>query len=831
MADYHGSSGADTIDQVGQGLADGSNIFGEGGDDTIIVKSGVAVGGAGNDVLKGTSTAAGVAYWTSTAGVVVDLAKGVAQDGLGGTDTLSGFFSVQDSNYSDRITGSAADESFWLNGGADVVDGGAGYDTAVFYNRKSTDATITFDAATRTFTVQKRFPGGDNSTTVLTNVERIQFTGAESDLVTINAANYLPNGKAVLGTALTSLSLPNNAMQQLLVGDFTGDGRADLITPTIDYASNFNSASPFWLFGGDGQGGFVNASASLPAAAGGFYVARSLVGDFNEDGRPDVFILESGPDREPFPGGQNAVMLSGSGGRYTVSSAGLPQIKIFTHGGAVGDVNGDGHLDVVAFAIHAYSSHTPGQGPALQILLGDGKGGFTLDTADMPAYYQGTNYNPGNTMGALIDVNNDGKVDLIAGRWNESTRPSEVYLNDGKGYATIAPVALPASGVSHEAVMAVTPMDLNGDNLVDLAVSVTNGGPVGTPDFYTVAYIQLLINDGDGKFHDETQARLPQTAASPTASVPLYWYKTLQAVDVNGDGFKDMVVGVDTGGAGQGSRIFINDGAGKFTRLSVELPYLATALTDAAGKTYAFAASENNALKVFANDLPSTAPVTAAFANILREATPIPGHADLRSQLITGVGVGTLDGAQATGQLVKAAVATTSVATLNYQFFTGKIPSLGGIDYLIAPTGPNASNLNSAYYAQFNTVNRYINFAVNLGKYGDGKDSFAATYGQLSLFDATREAYKTIFGVTPDDAKVHALIDPRIDYLASYGGDGATGIGTKAAMVGWLLAAAATEDVGMYAKSNDAFLTDLADGATFAVNIVGTYGKPEYAVF
>jgi len=831
MADYHGSGGADTIDQAAEGIANGSNIYGEGGDDTITVKFGIAVGGAGNDVLKGTSASAGVAYWTSTSGVVVDLAKGVAQDGLGGTDTLSGFFSIQDSTHSDKITGSAADESFWLSGGADVVDGGGGFDTAVFYDRKSTDATITFDSATRTFTVKKRFPGGDNGTTVLTNVERIQFTGANSDLVTISAANYLPNGKFVLGTVLTSLSLSNNVMQQLLVGDFTGDGKADLITPTIDYASNFNSASPFWLFGGNDQGGFVDASPSLPTAAGGFYVARALVGDFNEDGRPDVFILESGPDREPFPGGQNAVMLSQGGGSYAVSSAGLPQIKIFTHGGAVGDVNGDGHLDVVAFAIHAYSPSTPGQGPALQILLGDGKGGFTLDTANMPAYYQGTGYNPGNTMGALVDVNNDGKADLIAGRWNESTRPSEVYLNDGKGYATIAPVALPGTGVSHEAVMAVTPIDLNGDNLIDLAVAVTNGGPAGTPDFYTVGYIQLLINDGNGKFHDETQIRLPQSAASPTTSVPLYWYKTLQAVDVNGDGFKDMIAGVDTGGAGQGSRIFINDGAGKFTKLSVELPYLATALTDAAGKVYAFAAAENNTLKVLANDLPSTARVMTAFTNILREATPIAGHVDLRSQLITGVGVGTQDVDQAASQLVKAAVATTSVATLSYQFFTGKIPSLGGIDFLVSPTGPNTSNLNSAYYAQFNTVNRYINFAVNLGKYGDGKDTFAATYGKLSLFEATREAYKTIFGVTPDDAKVHALIDPRVDYLASYGGDGATGIGTKAAMVGWLLAAAATEDVGMYAKSNDAFLTDLADGATFAVNIVGTYGKPEYALF
>ncbi len=145
------------------------------------------------------------------------------------------------------------------------------------------------------------------------------------------------------------------------------------------------------------------------------------------------------------------------------------------------------------------------------------------------------------------------------------------------------------------------------------------------------------------------------------------------------------------------------------------------------------------------------------------------------------------------------------------------------------PTGPNANNLNSAYYQSFNLENRYINFAVNLGKVGEGKAAFAARYEGLSLFDATREAYATIFGGTPTDAKVHALIDSRVDYFASYGGDGAGGIGTKAAMVGWLLAEAAKADVGQYARANDGFLTDLADGATFAVDLVGVYGKAEYA--
>ncbi len=205
--------------------------------------------------------------------------------------------------------------------------------------------------------------------------------------------------------------------------------------------------------------------------------------------------------------------------------------------------------------------------------------------------------------------------------------------------------------------------------------------------------------------------------------------------------------------------------------------------------------------------------------NLLRTQAGAAGQ--LAQSISSRAAAGTVTGAQGLKEVVDMADATTTVATLAYQFFTGKVPTKGGVEYLIAPDGGNASNLNSAYYAKFDTVNRYINFAVNLGKNGEAKDSFAAKYGAMSLFDATKEAYKMIFGGTPTDAKVHALIDTRVDYLANYGGDGATGIGTKAAMVGFLLAAAATEGVGVMARSNDAWMADLADGsAPFAIDIL-----------
>jgi hypothetical protein len=231
--------------------------------------------------------------------------------------------------------------------------------------------------------------------------------------------------------------------------------------------------------------------------------------------------------------------------------------------------------------------------------------------------------------------------------------------------------------------------------------------------------------------------------------------------------------------------------------------------------------------------------VAVQVGSVLREG-PLEGSggaaaASLTSQLPT---LGSEGVVQA---LVQMADSTSSVATLSYQFFTGRTPTAAGMDYLVSSDGPNPDSLNSAYYQSFSLENRYINFAVNLGKLGEGAAGFQANYGSLSLFDAARAAYTTIFGAAPSDAKLHAILDTtftvagatftRADYFAALGQDGANGIGTKAAMVGWLLAEAAKADVGTYALANNALLTDVAlNDAPLGVGLIGTYDKPEFVL-
>jgi Ca2+-binding RTX toxin-like protein len=711
-------------------------------------------------------------------------------------------------------------------------------------------------------------------------------------------------------------------VHEIAVADFTGDGKLDVTLAYFLYPLE-DRAVPIRVLTGDGAGNFTDSTTALFAGQPPVTVhgRQIVVADFNKDGRADAFFADHGYDAAPFPGARNALFLSsGATGVINATSA-VPALTDFTHSAAAGDVDGDGDIDLFV--------GNQGDGDEYPYLLfNDGKGGFTLSRSGLPTNLHSGD--PGITTSLLFDADGDGDLDLFVGPWDPRNRPGVILENDGKGafLKTLTTITIPAHGATAENVIDSQAVDINGDGKLDLVVNTV-------VDFFNLGAIRFYINDGKGHFTDETNVRLPARTAEA-------WNKRVQFVDINGDGYVDMLTS-----NGSKQAVFLNDEAGRF----VQLPegwlnisehdqlvaadvngdgrmdvvtwrgvwdgaeHLAVHLAGDGGTTVAGGASadalvgdgraetlsglagndmlfggagddtlnggdgtdilvggggadridggagvdearygglaadyaigvsasgwtvaDNRANPrdgtdtlinvenlVFADKTISLgdAVVGQAIASLLRTSAAAGAGGVLTADLTAKIAAGAITQAGAITEVVKAADATTSVASLAYQFFTGKIPGQGGIDFLVSPTGPNSTNLNSSYYAQFDTVNRYINFAVNLGKNSEGKDAFAAKYGTLSLFDATKEAYKAIFGGTPTDAKIHALIDSRTDYLASYGGDGVSGIGTKAAMVGFLLAAAATEDVGVMARSNDAWLTDLADGsAPFAIDIL-----------
>ncbi|MET0336702.1 MAG: hypothetical protein ABW063_02975, partial [Caulobacter sp.] len=160
--------------------------------------------------------------------------------------------------------------------------------------------------------------------------------------------------------------------------------------------------------------------------------------------------------------------------------------------------------------------------------------------------------------------------------------------------------------------------------------------------------------------------------------------------------------------------------------------------------------------------------------------------------------------------------ATSAVAVATYGFMTDTSVIGGGLDYLVSAHGSNPNNLNSDYYKGFSLENRYINFAVSIAKEPGSQGKFLSDFAPLTLAETLNKAYGQIFGATKTDAEFSAMLTPdRAAYFASYGGDGANGVGTKAALVGWLLAEAVKSDTGPYAQATRNLLIDIAgDGST-----------------
>jgi hypothetical protein len=573
-----------------------------------------------------------------------------------------------------------------------------------------------------------------------------------------------------------------------------------------------------------------------------------------------------------------------------------------SNGIAVADVNGDGIEDLLSGAALASPGGLDSAGQ-VEILFGSRKGFATTVAAGAmtaaegfhnPGTVAGANY--GNYLAAAGDFNGDGYGDYLV-RGDGGAVDSVTLVFGRADWSTGQPASVRFNGPSGEnfGESIASAGDFNGDGFDDILIAARESDPGGRVDAGVVYLIlgraagysgifNLASLVGSNGFRIEgltANARLGQSVAS--------------AGDLNGDGLADIVIGangVSGGGAAyvifgvdEGVATLGDDGftgtAGADARNGLAGNDLIEGLggddrmiggpgTDTAGyrsasanyewwgrpdgswavkdlrtgspdgfdtlTTFERLAFTDKTVKI--EGLTNAEKLTDAYNYVLR-ATATGVELIFLNGLITAVDGATKTLAQAIGEIVAKADQTTAVAAMSYQFFLGFTPSKGGFDFLVSPQGPNPNNINSAYYQGFNIENRYINFAVNLGKVGEGAASFLAEYGTKTLAEAVKTAYAEIFGLTPSDAKVAAILDPtfvvngqtfsRAQYFALYGGDGPTGVGTKAAMIGWLLTEAAKADIGVMARASNAFLTDLADGAQTLIDLVGTYAQADWA--
>ena len=358
------------------------------------------------------------------------------------------------------------------------------------------DVLLLNDASTRFVEVGTELPSDEPFSVT---VRGMGFGDVDSDgdldVVTagLGVANglWLNDGTGVYDVQPVSPFDDGESSYSVLVEDFDGDGDVDV------FFGN-NGQNSLWL--GDGAGGFVDATVNLPVDD----ISKSLLsaaGDLDNDG--DLDILLPGMWIQGWVG--PARLLNDGNAVFTLAPPHQPGLYVGGEGMHLGDVNGDGNLDV-------YTSLYSPQGHSL--LLGDGAGNFADVTATaFPAL--SITHGVGN---GLVDVDGDGDLDALLGSLHQ---PSLLFLNDGSGVFTELPNAFPPAPRS---ITSFAGGDVDGDGHVDLLLG-------NSSQLWYIEKNGLVLGDGSGLFSDATNEAVRADYITYVAYLE----------DVDGDGDPDAL--------------------------------------------------------------------------------------------------------------------------------------------------------------------------------------------------------------------------------------------------------------------------------------------------
>jgi len=341
----------------------------------------------------------------------------------------------------------------------------------------------------------------------------------------------------VTGEAIGKTAFWTNKVE---IADLNGDGRPDLLFANGGDYSTPGTPEPNQVFLNTGPGfRFREATAEVLGTTPD--LARVIKArDLNGDGLVDIVV---GTTYQT----QSRLFLGRGQGRFEeVTRPHLPAVLLSVGDLEVGDVDGDGDLDLV-LADWGPGNNMTNEGGRTRLWLNDGQARFTDATAEaMPDIRVRFSWDV-----EFADVDNDADLDILVSC--KRCGGSHLFRNDGAGRFTDDPRALPQYTNNYE----FEPMDLDGDGFLDL-VTMNDGEIVGEDGSSRREHV--FRNDGKGRFRDATEAWWPPASNVGEDD------NMVAFLDYDSDGDADFVVGSLSGP----DRLLINDGRGHFTaRLDV----------------------------------------------------------------------------------------------------------------------------------------------------------------------------------------------------------------------------------------------------------------------
>ncbi|HET7539528.1 MAG TPA: VCBS repeat-containing protein [Polyangiaceae bacterium] len=270
----------------------------------------------------------------------------------------------------------------------------------------------------------------------------------------------------------------------------------------------------------------------------------------------------------------------------------------------MGDLDGDGDIDIINMDWNLGATNTVARAI---MYTNDGTGKFTLAAVQHDAeFYTATDRLPATIAAAGVtpglaalpagqytywgvrpidvdfaDVDNDFDIDILVNMRNGFSR---IFLNDGRGNfkdGTNFTLVKSADGLK-ETVSTNYPIkqgpyvynqevcDIDDDG--DLDMLIDNVGPkpannyswaygAGTSTSGTLDVSQILINDGHGKFVDDTVNRVTGEPGGDD--------NALKCADLNNDNHYDLIVATLTG---RSEKLLMNDGTGHFNFVADGIP-------------------------------------------------------------------------------------------------------------------------------------------------------------------------------------------------------------------------------------------------------------------